>query len=222
MDYEPCDAIYRARPEWATGYIGWHDARFLYTRIRIRQPELVVEIGTASGISTAIAAAAAPHVDTWDIAERFYADRNRHTGDAAREMLPPELLERVTFRKGTVRDLPYPPDSLDLAFIDADHRHPWPCLDLLGILDHMRAGSEILLHDINLPLTDSASNVTGAKILYDGLDLHKTPDPHGTPPNIGSIFIPANKDSVRKQLRALIDRHPWETETPYPGKNSTV
>lgn len=218
----PCNELYRKRPEWASGSISWHDARYLYGRVLDRAPQLVVEIGTASGVSTAVITRALMdarpagdfQVLSYDISERFYADRSKPVGAATREMLEPGALENIEFRKGTTRDLGtfHSPDALEMVFIDADHRHPWPVLDLLAVLDFVRPGAEVLMHDINLPHTTSASTDAGAKIAFDGLELEKMRDEDGDPPNIGSIVIPDDKPQLRDQLLRLIDEHSWETD----------
>ena len=59
-----------------------------------------MEIGTASGVSTAlIAHATTGTVVTYDAQETFYNDRTKRVGEAARAILPPEVLDRVIFSK---------------------------------------------------------------------------------------------------------------------------
>ena len=222
-------SLYAARPNWAGSYISHRDAQFLLRRILDSGPQVVVEIGTSTGVSTAIVchalslAAEAGIIDsefqvrTYDILERFAADETRRIGDAAREMLPATLLTSIVFRDlvtaGAVRE-DFDPDSLDFVFIDADHRHPWPALDMLAILGSLRSGAEVVLHDINLPEHVPDDPHWGAKFLFDALEVEKLADDGDSVPNIGSVWVPADKEDLARQLRDVIHAREWEAEVP--------
>ena len=224
------DRLYATRPQWASGYISHHDARFLFRNLLEAAPPIVVEVGTASGISTAflchgarVAAAEKGNgsdfeVRSYDINTHFYADQEKRVGDATREMLAEELLDHVSFHApataATVREQ-HEPDSLGFAFIDASHKHPWPVLDLLAMLVCLQPGAQVLLHDINLPQIVEENKVFGAQLLYESLDVEKEADDGAPIPNIGRITIPADKAKLREELLALLDEHEWETE-PHP------
>jgi len=130
-------------------------------------------------------------------------------------MLDSELLEHISFHApataSTVREH-HDPDSIEFAFIDALHKHPWPVLDLLAMLVCLRPGADVLLHDINLPQLVEGSKVFGAQLLYEGLDVEKEADGGAPIPNIGRIRIPDDKAELRDQLLALMDAHEWEVE----------
>lgn len=214
------------------GHISHHDARFLFGRALRARADALLEIGTASGVSTAILCHAANmassageitsrfHVHSYDINTQFYADPDRRIGDATREMLDDELLEHVTFHApataATVREQ-HDTDSVGFVFIDASHKHPWPALDLLAMLVCLRPGAEVLLHDINLPARESEHQFFGAQLLYKGLDVEKEANPGEPAPNIGRIEIPDDKSMLREQLLALVDGHEWEVE-PHPDQ----
>jgi predicted O-methyltransferase YrrM len=222
---EYADRLYARRPDWVQGHISHFDARYLLDRTLNSGARLVVEIGTASGVSTAFlcraleAAASGGAIQddfeiwTYDLKERFYADESRAVGDATREMLTPEQLERIVFRNpvtaAAVAD-DFEPDSLAFVFVDANHRHPWPALDLLALLDVVRPGAEIVLHDINLPVRRPEQADWGAKYLFDELDVKKALDTNDPMPNVGSVWIPDDKAALRAQLRAIVDAHDWE------------
>jgi predicted O-methyltransferase YrrM len=216
------------RPTWAQeGSISRDDARFLYERVVARAPDRVVEIGTAAGISTAVMCRALHDAHgpdgtyrllSYDITATYYVDPSRRVGDATREILCPELLAHIDFRNPATAGhvaADHAAGSLDLLFIDANHQHPWPTLDVLATLDSLRAGAEVMLHDINLPLRHPEHPTWGAKFLFDGLQTAKkigrTLDP---PANVGSIVIPANKEGLREQLLSLVSAHEWEAKVP--------
>jgi predicted O-methyltransferase YrrM len=220
---EGVDALYGQRPAWAKGSISLSDARFLYDRALQARTETVVEIGTASGVSTAVLCSALAQragdytVATYDISPTFYGDRRRHTGSAAKEMLPAEQMAHVRLRNPAtalaVSD-DFPEDSLGFAFIDAAHKHPWPSLDLLAILPSLRPGAEVALHDINLPLINPDWQAWGVKYLFDELDVEKHVNPGSETPNIGSIVVPKDKEALRRQVLASIEAHDFEVEVP--------
>src|SRR4051812_48412348 len=104
------EGLVAARPPWVIGSLSQNDAVYLFNRALAARAEIVVEIGTASGFSTALLCHAlnfsstaglvsqAFRVATYDVTKRFYADNARNAGDAAREMLPEDLLGRIEFR----------------------------------------------------------------------------------------------------------------------------
>ena len=224
---EYSDRVYASRPDWATGHISRHDARFLFQRVLDSAPEVVIEIGTATGLSTAIlchgakmAAAGSAHplafeVHSYDISTRFYANREKRVGDAAREMLDSELLEHISFHAPATASMAreqHDRDRLGSPSSDAAHKHPWPVLDLLAMLPCLRPGANVLLHDIHLPQLVEENKVFGAQWLYEGLDVEKESDRDAPLPNIGGITIPDDKTRLRGQLLALMDAHEWEVE----------
>jgi predicted O-methyltransferase YrrM len=224
---EYCDRVYELRPEWVTGSVSSPDARFLFERALRARTEHVVEIGTASGFSTTFICLAldlarrAKTIGTdfgivsYDISPQYYADTSRTPGDAARELLDPELLGHITFRAPAssleVRGH-HPRDSVRFMFLDANHAHPWPTLDLLATLDCLAPGAEVVVHDINLPLKNDEFPVWGAKYLFDDLRADKEVDPAEPLPNIGSLTVPAEKDELRDQLLSILFAHPWERD----------
>ena len=58
------------------------------------------------------------------------------------------------------------PNELELAFIDADHRHPLPLLDLLQLAPCMRPGSWVLLHDTRLGTLTRQEIDAGCKPMF--------------------------------------------------------
>lgn len=125
------EAIYDRRPAWVKGSVSRSDARFLYDRVLQATDDAIVEIGTASGVSTAVLCSAVGRrstsytVASYDISPTYYADRRRRTGSAARELLSADQLAHLKFRNpATALDVgdDYPEDSLGFVFIDAAHK----------------------------------------------------------------------------------------------------
>jgi predicted O-methyltransferase YrrM len=223
------DELYQARPRWAEGSTGTHfDMRFLFDRALVCAAPVTVEIGTASGFGTvflchALESAyrdgrvgAGYRVITYDAHPRFYADETKRVGDAARELLPEPLLDHLEFRApAQAMNLrhDFGDDSIGFMFLDANHSHPWPVLDLLFALDSLAPGAEVVMHDINLPVRMPGQG-SGVKYVYDGLDIEKWSDEADPIPNIGSVRIPPDKKSLRAQLVAIAGAHEWEDDLP--------
>jgi len=141
------------------GTVGRSDYLFLSALVSILAPQRVIEIGTLTGFSAAIIAAALARrhggdgtswVDTIDINVECAIDRTRLSGFEIPETFP-ELVPLI--RLHVPRDATFvlqiaKRDELQVIFIDADHRHPLPLLDLLRVAPCVRSGGWIVLHDI--------------------------------------------------------------------------
>jgi predicted O-methyltransferase YrrM len=222
-----CDSLVANRPEWVTGSLSRSDTRFLFGTALEARASLAVEIGTASGFSTGVLCHALNvasqaeminsdfHVFSYDVSSSFYADQNRQVGDATREQLSPELLKHITFRHPALASrLEQYHGNVDIEFllIDANHKHPWPTLDLLASLALLKPGAVVVLHDINLPIKNSQFQAWGAKYVFDGLDLEKHVPQDDEVPNIGSFRIPEDKEQLRGQLLKILFAHEWQTD----------
>jgi hypothetical protein len=106
------------------------------------------------------------------------------------------------------------PGEYGLAFIDADHRHPWPLLDVLRLAPFVQSGGWIVLHDIQLGSygkaefaagrTTEAGMPYGAEWLFERWPFRKIRSFH-----IGAIELPARKDVLVPFALELMDE-PFE------------
>src|SRR5205823_385167 len=143
------------------GGIGSRDYFFLTALVSILAPRRVIEIGTLTGFSAAIIAAAIHRqhpdragitVETIDRHAHCIIDTTRSTGFEIPDLIP-DLVSTVRVHTGRESDLVREiaqPGEFGLAFIDADHRHPWPLLDVLRLAPYLQSGAWIVLHDIQL------------------------------------------------------------------------
>lgn len=217
---ERIDALWKTLPAWATGVISYEDAGFLDGLIRDQRPDQVYEVGVASGASSSLilssmAAYADPSriwLHSYDIATACYFDPSHAVGDATRSMVPALLKHWKLNVRSTALDVPRekPAGTKSLYFIDANHSHPWPTLDLIAILPGLQAGDVVVLHDVNLPA------ISGGKFLDDGAQslfddwLGERSRPEVALPNIGAIVIPENKNIILTSLVKTLSR-PWPT-----------
>ena len=116
----------------------------------------------------------------------------------------PDLVSTVRVHTGRESDLVREiasPGEVGLAFIDADHRHPWPLLDVLRLAPYLENGAWILLHDIQLGTYGQAERDAGkaleagtpygAEWLFDRWPFRKIRSFH-----IGAIELPPRKDAL--------------------------
>ena len=179
-----------------------------------------LEIGTASGASTAVMASliasahetisAEPLVDTIDVKTHCLFNATKPVGYFVGEFAP-AVADRV--RIHTERDSSFAPElfaprSLDFAFIDGNHQHPWPLLDALNVVPLMRPGSWILLHDIDHPAVAARlrqeAGRAGAQWLFNEWPAEKIKGE-----NIGVVRVPETGAALLRTFRRLAER-PFE------------
>ncbi|HYJ05018.1 MAG TPA: class I SAM-dependent methyltransferase [Chthoniobacterales bacterium] len=188
------------------------DCLFLTAFVSILAPSGVVEIGTLGGFSAAIIAATlrrqhgeegAARVDTIDNSAKCVIDETRSTGFEISESFP-ELASMIRLHvphdSSIVSELAER-DELEFVFIDADHRHPMPLLDLLRLAPYIKPGGWILLHDTRLGTmgreasknsqTSRWVTAYGPEWLFDYWPFRKI-----SGGNIGAIQLPDEKSAL--------------------------
>jgi predicted O-methyltransferase YrrM len=208
------------------GGIGSRDYFFLTCLVSILAPHRVIEIGTLTGFSTAIIAAAIDHqhgassapitVETVDAHTHCSIDTTRPIGFEIPDLVP-NLVSKVRIHAGcesdVVREIAAP-GEFGLAFIDADHRHPWPLLDVLRLAPYIQSGGWTLLHDIQLGSYGQAERAAGrnleegtpfgAEWLFERWPFRKIRSFH-----IGAIELPPRLDALIPFARELMQQ-PFE------------
>lgn len=194
------------------GGIGSRDYFFLTCLVSIVAPRRVIEIGTLTGFSAAIIAAAIYHqhgehnaitVETIDRSTQCSIDLSRPIGFEIPELIP-DLVSTVRIHTGResgfVREIASP-GEFGLAFIDADHRHPWPLLDVLRLALYVQPRGWMVLHDIQLGSHGQAERAAGkpldagapygAEWLFERWPFRKIRSFH-----IGAIEMPTQIDRL--------------------------
>jgi len=216
-DVEGLQEIQTRRPAWVQGGISGGDAEFLLELVSGVSPRTILELGVASGASSAALLFALDRLPeggrtlfSCDVRGTCYFDADRPTGSAVDEMYPqfrtPWLLDTNSDARRIGEALPA--GSIDLTFIDANHCHPWPLLDLLHITRLARPGSWVALHDIELPRLHPQYQVHGPQWLFEAWPFNKVHGVGGSM-NIGAVQLPANLRDLVPMSLALLER-PWE------------
>ena len=213
------------RATHASGAIGGSEFFFLTAMASILAPQSTIEIGTSSGFSAALLAAALHRrnprskeilVDTVDLHANYLVDQTKPIGFEIPDLVP-DLAGAVavhTQRESDfVRELARPHELL-LVFIDADHQHPWPLLDLLRVTPYVQSGGWVVLHDIQLGTMaatrpEKAATLThgapfGAEWLFASWPFAKI-----SGGNIGAVQLPRDRRTLLQSALALMAR-PFE------------
>jgi hypothetical protein len=195
-----------------TGAIGFPEYCFLTAVASVLAPVRAVEIGTSSGFSSALLAAAlhrrhpqshAPLVETIDFHSRYLVDQTKPIGFEIPELLPqlPDAVRVHTSRESDfVRELARR-EELAFVFIDADHQHPWPVLDLLRVAPSVCNTGWVLLHDIQLGTMGANAREKGEPFAHGapfGAEwlFARWPFPKISGGNIGAVQLPLNKAEI--------------------------
>ena len=192
--------------------IGTSDLFFLTAFVSILAPQRVIEIGTWTGFSAAIIAAAlrrqhgkdnAGWVDTIDVCQNCLVDETRPIGFEITESFP-ELASMIRLHiphdSTVVRELAKS-NELEIVFIDGSHRHPRPLLDLLRLAPYIGSGGWNVLHDIRLGTKGRKAveagqalrrgTPYGAEWLFDYWPFRKI-----SGGNIGAVRLPNEKSAL--------------------------
>lgn len=227
--------VYR-RPAWGQGMITLEDARFLHDLIQEARPQVAIELGVASGCSSVtileamrqcrdmqmMPAAGEPHrrqpvwLHAFDITPRCYFEPSQLTGAAVSELTPWNV-PHYEFAVGdglTAREH-LSGRQVPMAFIDANHLHPWATADLLALLPVLTAGAWVVLHDVRLPFLTGRVDPRGhgPRRLFENWPGEKRQG--GTEDNMGAIRLPDDLSDVPALVGQSL-QCPWEAALPAP------
>jgi predicted O-methyltransferase YrrM len=218
-----------------SGAIGLGDLLFLHGFINVVAPDRVVEIGTLSGFSAAVIAdSVAQHqrpdsarviLDTIDLSQHCLTDQTKPVGFEIPQLVP-GLSRRIRVHAG--KDSRHVEQiaragELQLVFIDADHQHPRPTLDLIRVSRFVTQGGWVVVHDIDLGSLGERMRAAGAAVshgspsgaqwLFEAWPFEKI-----SGGNIGALRLPVElRDLVPFALAML--RIPSELE-PIPARRT--
>lgn len=207
---------------WQKGYgsVSAEEAGFIQDSILATKPKRFLEIGTASGLSTGFIAKFMSNLGggelvSVDLDTHFWVDRTKETGFLASEIYTGDEVTVNIFRGQDSTHLPetYHDHKFDLAFIDANHQHPWPVLDMISVLPVLTPNARVIHHDLALYQLQKPVLGIGPKYLYDQFpDQFKvvTDDPRK------NIFYLSTTDNYQDFEQFLINSLylPWTNRQP--------
>jgi hypothetical protein len=158
-------------PGW--GSVAADEMEYFQQLIAQHRPASFIEIGTASGLSGGLICRlldeyGGERFTTVDHDNTFFGDPSKENGFQLPLIYPGGRVEvtRLTFT--TAPDLPGKGQTYDMAFVDANHQHPWPLIDTLCLYPVMTGSKIVLEHDLDLyrKQHDKIFGI-GPKYLYD-------------------------------------------------------
>lgn len=204
-------------PSWVSGNISEYDSRFLAGLVNFANARKVLEIGVASGWSSAVLLKALSGLDGdrkvigIDLSRDYYLDASIPTGRAVDETVP-DLLPNYRLLTGRLAfDAMAEVGPVDFGFIDGHHMHPWATLDMLSILPFIERGRWVAMHDLNLCTFERHAHRNRAPFylfyLWPDQKLHSTQQPA----MIGAVIIDRNPVDYLPILLEILYT-PWEVE----------
>jgi hypothetical protein len=211
---------------WKVGYGSIAPDEVLYVQDLIRQhrPQAFIEIGMASGLSGGLISLlleenGGERFVTLDHNNTFFGDKTKENGFLLEEIYPAGevKVEKLPFH--TAVDIPRLGQRFQMAFVDANHQHPWPLIDTLCLYPFLDGPRIVLHHDLNLyRLQRDKIYGIGPKYLHD-----QFPESHRdvSTANSGNIFS-VSLDLPQEQMEKIaIDAFalPWSLRTPLRGES---
>jgi predicted O-methyltransferase YrrM len=207
---------------WQPGFgnISASEAKFIADLVKDARPETFVEVGVASGISTGLIALAMNE-----------AGGKRLIGIDAN----PNFLKEPTGRKAgliavgcpnPVVEIRAPHMSIDveeflngakaeMAFIDGNHQHPWPLLDMIVLLPFMAESCWIVHHDLILYQRQEKPISIGPKYVFDQFNANERQLIDDGVGNIFALRLTGGPSAYEESLQAAL-LMPWTVTAPIP------
>lgn len=174
----PVEDIIRKKPKWVKRQISDEEARLLSKEIQKSGAVTALEIGCASGFSSAIIyeqliqnSPDQGRLYGFDVSENCYYDKSHKTGDALWEIHGKSA--RVKYQTGltSARINGIDPGDLsinkcDFAFIDANHRTPWPAFDMMSLARFLEPHAVIAIHDVDVIFHAQFRDCNGSRDLF--------------------------------------------------------
>lgn len=145
---------------------------FIRRVIQKYKPRNILEIGTASGLTTGFLArfldeVGGASVTSVDVERKFFGDHRQSVGYLASEIYQGDGVSIQIEPGKSSLDLAALHGPWDLVFIDASHNHPWPTLDTLAVAPHLSGPRIVIHHDLQLFRRFKKFLGVGPRILFN-------------------------------------------------------
>jgi hypothetical protein len=154
------------------------------------RPRHFIEVGMASGLSGGLICLLLDEYGgetftTLDHDNSFFGDRTKENGFLIDQIYTGDRVE-VDKRPHTLAmHVPGLDRTFDMAFVDANHQHPWPTIDTLCLYPYLTGSKIVLHHDLKLYKEQQVPHGLGPKYLYDQFPEHLR---DRSPANRGNLF----------------------------------
>ena len=188
------------------------ESSFIFTLLLKYKPKKIVEVGVASGGSSAVILSAiqnitGAHLYSIDKTRQVYVRHDKPVGYIVSEQFP-ELMKKWTlYTKVITADvIESIGKGIDCVLLDTTHTTPGELLDFLEVLPFLKSEALVIIHDICLQFTNYGSTKSSGQkrhklmlattLLYSnlrGLKLTPPPSPTRTYWNIGAVRLEKNQ-----------------------------
>lgn len=199
------------------GTVAADEVDFIQSLIREHRPESFVEIGMASGISTGfiarfMTAYRGKRLVSVDHDDTFFGDPSKPNGFLVPEIFDGKGVDLSLVKFKTALDIDEIGGPYDMAFVDANHQHPWPIIDTMALYPHMTGPKLIIHHDLHLFQKQDVMFGIGPKYLFDQfpdtMRIRSTAS-HG---NIFAVSVAMDQDRFEALCMDLV-KLPWSLRT---------
>ncbi len=218
MNLQEVEAVFDQhwKPGW--GSISAPELLYVQDLIAHHAPVDFLEIGMASGLSGGLIARLLEErgggtFTSLDHDNTFFGDPTKENGFLIEAIYAGEkvAVEKLPFK--TSLDIAAIGRQYDMAFIDANHQHPWPVLDTLCLFPFLKGGKVVIHHDLNLYGKQDVVYGIGPKYLFDQFPESHRDRGEGSADNIFSLDL--NISSAALEDIAISALYlPWSLRTP--------
>ena len=219
MELHEVRKMYELHWKKGWGSITAMEAMFIQDKIREYRPARFIEIGMASGMSGGLIARflheyGQGKLVTLDHDNTFFGDKTKENGfliESILEDVPATVTKKpftIALDIGDIEDGPF-----DMAFVDANHYHPWPLMDTMCLYPFMCGSRLVIHHDRQLYKNQEIVYGIGPKYLFDQFPC----DRREVPDNCNGNIFAINMDMDKAELEEIfIDAIylPWSSRNP--------
>lgn len=205
---------------WRPGYgaVSVSELMFLQEQIGKVRPRHFIEIGMASGLSTGFIArfmenAHGATLTSVDHDDTFFGDPSKPNGFLVPDLYTGKGIDVRLIKHKTALDVHGFDGAWEMAFIDANHQHPWPLIDTLALWPSMAGPKIIVHHDLTLYLRQDVMFGIGPKYLYDQVPCDRRSAPAEAGGNIFMLDMDMPKADL-EELAILGFKLPWSLRGP--------
>jgi hypothetical protein len=203
-----------------TGYgtVKADEVDYIQELIAQHKPKSFIEIGMASGISTGFIAqfleehCGGGRLVSLDHDDTFFGDTTKPNGFLYPEIYKGNKVDAELIKFKTAPDVHEIDGDFEMAFIDANHQHPWPGIDMMALYPRMTGPKIMVHHDLFLFRLQGGKPIgIGPKMLFDQFpESHR----HQSTANNGNIFsvdLNMSKDRFEALMTDLLAL-PWSLQ----------
>lgn len=162
------------RSVWKPGYgsVAIDELGFIQDLIVRHRPRRFLEIGMASGLSTGfiarfLAENGGGSLVSIDHDDTFFGDNTKPNGFLVPELTRDIAVDVELVKFCTSLELDRVAGDFDMAFVDANHQHPWPAIDTLALYPRLSGPRIVVHHDLRLFAKQDIMFGIGPKYLFD-------------------------------------------------------